>query len=90
MVFDFRKSPAVIAPVLINDQAVEIVQQYKYLGMVIDNKLTFEPQVDAICKKANQRMYFYRKLRNFNVDNIINIYGNVLWKCFILVLLNQF
>lgn len=45
---------------LINDQAVEFVQQYKYLGTVFDNELTVELQVDAVCKKAHQWMYFYQ------------------------------
>lgn len=68
MIIDFRKAPAAIVPLSINDQDVEMVQQHKYLGTVIDDRLSFEPQVDAVCKKANQFMYRYCKLRNFNVD----------------------
>ncbi len=56
-------------PVLINNQAVERVQQQKYLGMVTDDRLAFEPQVDALCKKAHERTHFYWKLCAFNVDN---------------------
>ena len=80
MHIDFRKNPSVISPVIINDQAVEVVKQYKYLGTIIDNKLTFEPQVDAVCLKAHQRMYFYRKLRNFNVDRT---FMKMFYSCFI-------
>ena len=34
---------------VINDKAVEAVQQYKYLGIVTDEKLTFELHVDTVC-----------------------------------------
>ncbi len=37
---------------VINDHGVEVVHQFKYLGTVIDEKLTFEAHVDAVCKKA--------------------------------------
>ena len=67
MTIDFRSVPSVIPQVVIDNQVVESVKQYKYLGIVIDDKLSFEPQVNAICKKANQRMYFLRKLRTFDV-----------------------
>lgn len=69
MLVDFRKNPTVISPVMIENEAVELVNNYKYLGTYVDDKLTFETQVDAVCKKAHQRMYFYRKLCNFNVDS---------------------
>lgn len=69
MFVDFRKNPPSLPPVSFNSQSVEVVHQYKYLGTIIDDKLTFEHQVDALCTKAHQRMYFYRKLRNFRVDS---------------------
>ena len=39
MTLDFSKSPQFIAPVEINDQTAEVVQQYEYIGDVIDDKL---------------------------------------------------
>ncbi len=35
MVINFRKNPTLISPVVIKDQDVEVVHQYKYLGTVI-------------------------------------------------------
>ena len=80
MTIDFGKNPVVTPPVVLNNQVVEVVNQYKYLGILVDNKLTFEPQVDAVCKKVHQRMYFYRKLRNFYVDNT---FMQMFYSCFI-------
>lgn len=68
MLIDFSTNSHAVSSTLINDQTIEVVKQYKYLGIIIDDKLTFEPQVDAICKKSHQRMFFYRKLCNFNAD----------------------
>ncbi len=50
------------------DQTVEILKVFKYLGTMIDCKLKFSGNVDFICKKANQRLYWLRKLREFSVS----------------------
>ena len=38
--------------------AAEIVENYKYLGTIIDSKLDWTSNIQASCKKANQHMYF--------------------------------
>ena len=45
--------------------------QHKYLGSILDDRLTLEDHVDTLCKKAHQRMYFYPKLCDFNVDTTL-------------------
>ncbi|KAI5086940.1 gastrula zinc finger protein XlCGF28.1-like, partial [Silurus meridionalis] len=80
MIVDFRKNRTAISPVVINDHAVEIVHHFKYLGTIIDEKLTFGAHVDAVCKKAHQRMYFLRKLYGFNVDST---FMKMFYSCFI-------
>ncbi|KAM3874678.1 extracellular calcium-sensing receptor-like [Diretmus argenteus] len=44
MVIDFRKNPTTISSVAIGNEAVELVNKYKYLGTYIDGKLTFDFQ----------------------------------------------
>ncbi len=61
MCIDFRKNSPLISPVVMDSQAVELVQQYKHLGTVIDNKLCFELQVDVGCTIAHQCMQFYHQ-----------------------------
>ncbi len=46
---------------------IEIVDTHKYLGVVIDNKLTFQPNSLAVGKKVQQRLFFLRKLKSFSV-----------------------
>ena len=52
----------------INDEKVEKVDNFKYLGTVLDRGLKFKHHVDFIVKKANQRMYLIRKLKSFSVE----------------------
>ena len=54
-------------PSLIGHLASVDVKQHES----IDNKLDWSPNIEACCKKANQRMYFLRKLKQFKVDKNI-------------------
>lgn len=75
LIIDFRRSPHVHENLLINNVVVERVDNYKYLGTVIDNRLSFEKNVNVIYKKANSRLYSLRKLYHLHVDNtIINLF----------------
>ena len=68
MVFDFRTHKDVLEATLIHDQEVEVVSQYKYLGTVMDDKLRWDANTEAIAKKGQQRLYFLQKLNSFSVD----------------------
>ena len=35
------------------------------LGIVIDNRLTFEPQVENICKKTGQKLHALARIANY-------------------------
>jgi hypothetical protein len=75
LVFDFLKIRQGIHPVCIKNDEVEIVSEYKYLGTIIDNKLDWNKNTQKMCAKANQRLYFLRKLRSFNVrDSILHLF----------------
>ena len=49
--------------------SVEIVDKYKYLGTVIDNRLNWNSNTTKVYKKANQRLHFLRKLKSFDVNS---------------------
>lgn len=67
MVNDYRRSPPSLWMTTIKGLNIEIVRTHKYLGVVIDNKLTFQPNALAVCKKVQQRLFFLRKLKSFSV-----------------------
>ncbi len=71
MLIDFRKLPQAQEVTTIKGQTVECVQTYKYLGMIIDSKLTFEANCEAVYKKGNQRLFCLRKLSSFHIDRTL-------------------
>ena len=69
IIIDFRLLKEIPPPVIINEQSVEIVDKYKYLGLVIDFKLNWNEHVNILIKRLNQRLYFLRRLRSFNFSS---------------------
>ncbi len=63
MIIDFRGKPTSLSPITMNNVITENVQEYKYLGTVIDSKLTWNAHTNARLAKAQQRLYFLRKLK---------------------------
>ena len=68
MIIDFRKSKALPDPIIINDHTVERVRTYKYLGVMLNNDLSWSSNTDYIISKLNSRLYCLRKLKKFNVN----------------------
>ena len=71
MIIDFRKKKMPLAPVTIDNHDIECVTEYKYLGTIIDHKLTWNSNTDYLYKKGHQRLYFLRRLRYLHVDSTI-------------------
>jgi len=65
MVIDFRKRPPPLQPVTIQEKAIETVEEYKYVGTIIDYKLPWSANSLARYSEAEQRLHFLRKLRSF-------------------------
>ena len=71
MIIDFRREKPPTSPLLIKNEAVEIVESFKFLGSIIMNNLKWEANTTAIRKKAQQRTYFLRQLKKFKVNQKI-------------------
>ena len=69
MCIDLRRDPPAQTDTVIHDNNVEVVDEYRYLGTTIDNKLRWDRHCTVTYKKCQQRLYCLRKLRSFNVDN---------------------
>lgn len=54
-------------PTTINTQTVETVDTFKYLGITMDNKLTFDQHTTDIQKRSQQRLSAIRKLKGLYV-----------------------
>ena len=74
MIFDFRRTKPDdndAQNIFINGEKVDRVENYKYLGVTVDDKLKWSEHVNTIQQKINKRMYFLRKLSQFNIDKTI-------------------
>ncbi len=56
-----------IMPVFIHNRKIRQVKTYKYLGVMIDNMLSWKDHIDALCNRTKQRIYFLHRLRSFGV-----------------------
>ena len=75
MVIDFRQNRPDPLPVDIKGSAVARVDTYTYLGIVLNNKLSWGDHVDFTIEKLNSRMYCLRKLNSIHIrPDILNVF----------------
>ncbi|KAL0151881.1 hypothetical protein M9458_052882 [Cirrhinus mrigala] len=67
MFIDFRRNPPALPPLSIMDSTVAAVETFEFLGSIISRDLKWDTHIDSIAKKAQQRLYFLRQLRKFNL-----------------------
>ena len=67
LVFDSRKEKEPFIPVTTDQQPVEEVSSFKYLGTVVDSKLTFNDNVVYVYKKEQQRLYLLGEAPEFRI-----------------------
>ena len=65
-----RRRSTPVTPVSIQGVNVAMVEEYKYLGVHIDNKLNWSKHAEALYKKGQSHLYFLRRLRSFNICNM--------------------
>jgi hypothetical protein len=68
MIIDFRRNEAPPPPLVVKGEVVERVELFRFLGLLVSSKLTWDAQCDALLKRARQRIYFLTKLKSFHVD----------------------
>ncbi|KAJ8412666.1 hypothetical protein AAFF_G00116170 [Aldrovandia affinis] len=66
-----QESRLTSAPTLIHGEPVKVLQQYKYLGTVFDDRLRFDTNTEDILKKCQQLQYFMKKVNSFGVNRSI-------------------
>ena len=77
---DFCTSGLFDGPLCNGGEAVEVTDTFKYLGITLDNNLTFGSHVQGVYRKCQQRLYLLRKLRSFHVDPklLLLLYKNII------------
>ncbi len=64
---DFRRNAPALSPLTIMDSTVAAVESFRFLGTTISQDLKWDNHIESIVKKAQQRLYFLRQLRKFNL-----------------------
>ena len=65
VIVDTRKIKSQLTPLVINNQVVEQVDSFKFLGTTISNSLTWDEHCAITHRKAHQRLHFLRQLKKF-------------------------
>lgn len=65
IMIDIWRKGTTLKPLHIYDRAVDLVGEYKYLGVIIHNPLRQKATITAVYKKRCKRLYFQRNLRSF-------------------------
>ncbi|KAK3528539.1 hypothetical protein QTP70_001743, partial [Hemibagrus guttatus] len=62
------------------NSTVPTVASFRFLGTTISQDLKWDTHIDATIKKAQQRLYFLRQLRKFNLPQelLIHFYSAVI------------
>ncbi len=68
LLVDFRRQKREHTPIIINGTPVERVSSFKFLVVHITEDLTWSAHTDAVLKKAQQRLFFLRRLRRFGMS----------------------
>ena len=89
MTIDFRTKKCPLEPLHIHGEKVEQINTYKYLGVTIDDQLSWKAHSYTIYKKLNSRLYLLRQLKYFRVDKtlLVLFYKSILESliCFLLI-----
>ncbi len=67
MIVDFRRNPPALPPLAIMNSTVTAVESFRFLGTTISQDLKWDTHIDSIVKKAQQRSFFLRQLKKFNL-----------------------
>ena len=76
--------------IIVNNEKLEIVQSIKFLGLILDSKLTWKHQIDMITKKVAKTIGIMARAKQYlNKKTLIQLYfafaypyltyGNIIW-----------
>ncbi len=80
MIVDFRRKPPALPPLTIMNSTVTAVESFRFLGTTISQDLKWDNHIESIVRKAQQRLYFLRQLRKFNLPQelLIQFYSAII------------
>ncbi|KAK3573094.1 hypothetical protein QTP86_013015 [Hemibagrus guttatus] len=84
MVVDFRRAQSDHSPLIIDGSPVEIIKRTKFLGVHLAENFTSSLNTTSISKKAQQHLYFLRRLRKTQRECPEQLHHCLVWEvhCF--------
>ena len=73
VIFSAKNKPLRNITILINNRAIEQKDYVKYLGVLVDSRLTFKPHTDAVNKKIAKTVGILSKLRHYMPQKCSNL-----------------
>ena len=74
IIVDYRKNPAPSTPIILCGSPVDSVESCRFLGTIITQDLKWELNIRSLIKKGQQRMFFLRQLKKFNLPKIMLVH----------------
>ena len=71
MCIDFHRNRTVNSPIVINGEPVEQVDSFKYLGVILDEKVSFTKHVTAVQKSLSSDCTFFE---SYELSTVIHIF----------------
>ena len=61
---------------ILENHNLEVVEQFKLLGVIFQSNLRWQANTDFLCQKAYSRLWMLRRLKNFGADqeSILDVY----------------
>lgn len=79
MVVRHQSLKAAVNSISVDGEEIEMVDQMKYLGVLIDNNLEFKDNVDYVCKKTAKKVGVLSRLsRNLTMGARMSIYKSII------------
>ncbi len=72
--------PPALPPLSIMNSTVTAVESFRFLDTTISQDLKWDNHIESVVKKSQQRLYFLRQLRKFNLpqDLLIQFYSAII------------
>ena len=68
----------ITTPVVINDTSLQNVNEVKYLGITLDQNLTWESHINELCKKVAPKIELLRRLKyKLPIDQLKTVYQSI-------------
>ena len=79
MLIGVNELQAVNCNIVLNKNKLEIVQNIKYLGVILDNKLTFKQHIERTLNKITHKVnYFQRISQSLNLSSRVQVYNTII------------